>query len=119
MALSDVPLINPTEKDPYNIKPSDPGAKLDSGKPRMDLLKGFDLALIEVAKVLTIGAQKYSENGWKDVPDGYKRYSAAMLRHYFASGDLDDGPGGTGMLHDAQVAWNALARLQFRLEGKK
>ena len=106
------------EEDPTGIGAHDPGAKLDAGKVMASLLLDFNKALLAVAEVGTIGAKKYSRGGWKEVPDGYNRYTDAMLRHLFADSDYDDGVGGTGLLHDAQVAWNALARLQYRLEGK-
>lgn len=105
-----------TELDPNGLNPHEPGAKLDSGKNRIGLvLLGFASALIEVAKVGTFGANKYSENGWKNVQDGEKRYTDAMLRHLLAEqeGEIDDD---SGMLHAAQVAWNALARLYFILQ---
>ena len=104
-----------------------PGAKLDGGKPDASLLQFFARALLEVAWVGTYGQRKYTRGGWQDVPDGRTRYSAAMLRHYFdelVSGTFDtdeymDRPDmaefkGT-IRHDAQVAWNALARLELAL----
>lgn len=70
------------ERDPTGRAANEPGAKLDAGKVRADLvLDGFGLALLEVAKVATYGAAKYSEGGWQDVPDGVKRYRAAGDRH--------------------------------------
>jgi len=58
------------------------GVKLDTGKIRLDLIP---TELIEgVGKVLTFGAEKYTENGWKDVPGAEPRYYAALLRHLVA-----------------------------------
>lgn len=104
-----------TERDPNGIDQHQPGAKLDAGKPRPHLvLGGFSLALLEVAKVGTYGANKYTDNGWMSVDNGVARYSEAMLRHYLAeqreSHDRD-----TGLLHAAHEAWNALARLELML----
>ena len=104
--------------DPHGIGQHEPGAKLDSGKPDASLLGYFGLALLEVAKVGTVGARKYTRGGWKEVPDGYNRYTAAMLRHYLAEDKQERDEGDTEMYHCAQVAWNALARLQFFLERK-
>lgn len=60
-----------------------PGAwKDDAGKVRLDLLPF--LALEDVARVLAFGAAKYSEQGWREVPDGKARYLAAALRHLSA-----------------------------------
>lgn len=100
-----------------------PGAKLDAGKPDASLLQDFGRALMEVARVGTYGKEKYSRGGWQSVDDGRLRYAAAMLRHYFAEQYelFDTDPYMTGtkwegtIAHDAQVAWNALARLELRL----
>lgn len=92
------------------------GAKLDAGKNRVGLvLFGFALALQEVSKVGTYGANKYTDNGWMEVPDGERRYTDAMLRHLMreASGEVCDPD--TGLRHAAHAAWNALARLDLAL----
>ena len=56
--------------------------------------------------------QKYEEESYMKVPEGYKRYTGAMLRHTFAREDIDEE---SGLLHDAMVACNALYRLEFKL----
>jgi hypothetical protein len=111
----------PKESDPNGKSAHEKGSKLDAGKVRLDLvLGGFSRALLEVGKVGTIGAAKYTDGGWVEVPDGIRRYSDAMLRHYHAEiieGAIDPD---TGMLHAAHLAWNALARLDLmirQLEG--
>ena len=101
------------EKDPYNIGQHEPGAKLDSEKPDASLLGLFGMALLEVSKVGTFGAKKYTRGGWQEVPDGVNRYTAAMMRHFLAE-NLES-HGDEGLLHMAQVAWNALARLELYL----
>lgn len=58
---------------------SQAGIKFDSGKPLMSLLPPF--AIEEVAKVLTVGANKYAVDNWKYVPDGKFRYLNAFGRH--------------------------------------
>ena len=89
------------------------GVKLDQGKPRMSLvLGGFAEALTAVAAVGTFGAQKYTDNGWREVPQGQERYTDALLRHLLAPEDIDPE---SGHYHDAHVAWNALARLNLRI----
>lgn len=51
------------ESDQTGRNPSESGAKLDAGKPRLGLvLCGFARALQEVGKVGTFGAAKYSDN---------------------------------------------------------
>ena len=94
------------------------GAKLDQGKPDMSLLLLFGKALTAVADVGTAGAKKYTRGGWVDVEDGENRYTAAMLRHLYMDEEFDsDIRDWTDhdILHDAQVAWNALARLELKL----
>lgn len=105
------------ESDPGGLDPHAPGAKLDAGKNRLGLvLGGFARALEEVGKVGTYGANKYSDNGWKKVEKGAARYDDAMLRHWLkrAAGEAIDPE--TGLLHQAQVVWNALAVLEAMLE---
>src|SRR6185369_16348526 len=102
------------ETDPNGVDQHAPGAKLDAGKPSMSLLQDFGMALRAVAEVGTYGAAKYTRGGWQHVDDGMRRYSDAMMRHYFAErySDVDTD---SGLLHAAQTAWNALARLEIAL----
>ncbi len=73
------------------------GLKHDQDKPRYDLLP--PIAIDELAKVLTFGAEKYAPNSWQNVEDGLNRYRAALLRHTFAiqRGELYDPE--SGLLH--------------------
>lgn len=104
------------EADPYGKTPSDAGAKLDAGKIRPSLIfNAMPRALQAVAEVGTYGANKYSPDGWLEVPNGVERYTDAMDRHRLKEGveglhDVD-----SGLLHAAQIAWNALARLELML----
>ena len=99
---------------------SKPGVKYDNDKSPVvrGVLHYFPRALEAVSKVSAAGAKKYTWNGWQTVPDGINRYSNALGRHLLAEsfGPFDNGPGGTNCLHAAQVAWNALARLELMLE---
>lgn len=95
----------------------EPGAKDDSGKPDLDLVLGaFSKALIEVGKVGTFGAKKYSENGWQEVPNAQRRYLSAMQRHYYTYKDDELYDPETNLSHLAHMAWNALAALHFELK---
>lgn len=81
------------------------------GKPRWELLP---LELVEeLVKVYTFGAEKYSENSWQNLPDGYRRYKAALFRHILAyeKGEINDPE--SGLKHLAHAAWNALALIYF------
>lgn len=70
-------------------------------------------ALLEVAEILTRGAQKYSPHGWRSVPNGVFRYYNAMIRHLLKE-SIEDRDA-DGLLHRACVAWNALAVLELML----
>lgn len=108
------------EVDPLGRNPHEPGAKLDAGKRRDGLvLLAFARALAEVSKVGTYGAQKYTENGWIDVPDGVSRYTDAMLRHMLAEASGESADKDTGLPHAAHAAWNALARLDPMVRNAK
>jgi Domain of unknown function (DUF5664) len=113
------------ESDPHGFEQNSPGAKLDAGKNRVWLCLGnFPRALDEVAKVTSAGARKYTENGWKNVPDGINRYMDAFGRHMLAvgkgevfdtirdaEGNIIDDP----VLHKAQMIWNLMAALELEL----
>lgn len=77
------------------------GRKYDHGKPMMSLLPPW--AMEEIAKVLTLGAQKYEIDNWKRVEDGKQRYMDAMLRHInaFQRGEINDPEFGTHHLAHA------------------
>jgi len=106
-----------TESDPNGIQQHEPGAKLDAGKNRLGLVfSGFALALQAVGAVGTYGANKYTDEGWKAVPDANKRYTDAMLRHIFKEFSGEHLDQETGFLHAAHAAWNALARLEKIIE---
>lgn len=111
------------ETDPTGKKPFEPGAKLDAGKAPIfrGVIAYFPRAITAVANVSNYGATKYSWNGWEKVPDGIARYTDAMGRHIVKEGieglyDLEiknDPKYPATILHAAQVAWNALARLEL------
>lgn len=111
------PKIKPTtEATPDGIDQHAPGAKLDAGKLRPALvLGGFANALLAVTKVGTDGAAKYTDNGWREVANGFQRYSDAEGRHrlYREAGETHDKL--SGSLHLAHEAWNALAKLELYL----
>lgn len=107
------------ESDPTGKDPHQPGAKLDAGKVEMGLiLNGMPRALLQVARVATYGANKYTRDGWLTVPEGPRRYTDAMYRHLNAEarGELHDAD--TQLEHAAHAAWNALARLELLLRGQ-
>lgn len=100
--------------DPNGLDQHAPGAKLDNGKPMAGLLQDFARALLAVAEVGTFGARKYVRGGWQHVEDGHNRYTDAMVRHFLAERQSERDED-SGLLHEAQTAWNALARLEIKL----
>lgn len=77
------------------------GKKFDTGKPRMDLLPSD--AIVEVAKVLTFGAQKYGDGNWANGLDHSRLYAAAErhLADYNAGNDIDEESGLHALAHAA------------------
>jgi hypothetical protein len=109
------------DKDPSGRALKEPGTKGDHGKsPVMQgVLQYFPRALLEIGRVSERGAEKYSWRGWEKVPNGKIRYGNALVRHIILE-DIDgDFDSETGLLHAAQEAWNALARLELILREKE
>ena len=103
-----VPVVG--KHDPLGIDQHAPGAKLDGGKSRPALvLGGFASAVEAMVKVGSDGARKYTDNGWKTVPNGKARYEDAMLRHLLAhlGGEVLDPESGSP--HISHCMWNAAA----------
>lgn len=76
------------------------GVKFDTGKDRFELLPGD--ALWAIARVLTLGAKKYSDRNWEKGMHWSRPFGALMrhmwawwqgqgpTNHHFLFGDLDD-----------------------------
>jgi len=77
------------------------GVKYDIDKPRFDLIPSEPLE--DVAKVLAMGAKKYSPNNWMLVPLAKTRYIAAAIRHVWSrlSGEVIDSE--SGLPHTAHA----------------
>lgn len=88
--------------------------KFDGNKARMELIPLG--AVQEIAKVMTFGANKYADNGWKTLPRAEERYTGALLRHLTAiqSGEQVDPE--SGLPHISHVACNALFLTHFYKE---
>lgn len=78
-------------------------------KLRWDLLPLQEIE--DVVKVYTAGAEKYGDNNWQGLENGYQRYKAALFRHLLAyeKGEINDQE--THCQHLACVVWNAIAML--------
>lgn len=80
--------------------------KYDNDKVRMELVP---MSTIEsVAKILTFGAKKYSDNSWQELPNFWNRYKGALLRHLTAisKGEMNDPE--SGLPHIDHVLCNAM-----------
>lgn len=108
------------QADPTGKAAKEPGSKLDLGKSPVvrGALQYFPRALSSIAEVSQKGAEKYTWKGWESVPDGFVRYSDALGRHLLSE-SIEDTDEETGCLHAAQVAWNALARLELLLKDRE
>jgi hypothetical protein len=106
-----------SEKDPSGADPHQPGAKLDAGKAEImrGFLAYFPRATEAVAQVSMFGARKYTRGGWRTVPEGYERYSDALLRHLVKEQVEGRADADSGLDHAAHAAWNAMARLELLL----
>lgn len=92
--------------------------KLDEDKVDLTFLfEYFPDALEAVAWQCEYGSRKYARGGWKKMTDIVGRVTKALLRHFkaVAKGELYD-EGDSGLPHDAAIAWNALVRLQRRID---
>ena len=119
--------MNPNAKLGPPIDQHTSGAKMDDGKVDLSLLQLLGNALTEVCRVMDYGQTKYTRGGFLDVHDAPRRYTAAMIRHLlhetnekYDSGDpyydTEKGLPFKGKIrHDAQVAVNALFRLECTL----
>lgn len=108
--------------------------KMDAGKlPVMNgVFLRFPRAMQEIARVSAAGTTKYevpiTDMGYADVENGEDRYTDALGRHLLAQaleGDVNVERGGAlpaegvALLHAAQAAWDALARLEIMLKHRK
>ena len=90
------------------------GIKYDSAKPKMNLLP--PKAIVEVAKVLTFGAEKYDAANWRKLDALQNRYTAGALRHIFAHMDGEQLDPETGLSHMAHALCCLLFKLEIELE---
>ncbi|HZX69774.1 MAG TPA: dATP/dGTP diphosphohydrolase domain-containing protein [Rhodanobacter sp.] len=85
-----------------------------------NVLARFPRAFMEIARVSEYGAKKHEvaigDMSYLDIPDAYNMYTEACMRHM--AGEALEGfvnHEDADMLHAAQLAWNALARLEVFL----
>ena len=90
--------------------------KYDSGKTMWHLMP---LDVLEgIAKIMTFGAVKYEENGWKSPDLKIERVYSAMMRHYKAMMDGEHLDPESGMPHAYHFATNAIFIAYKNVEGE-
>lgn len=100
----------------------DSGLRLNSGKPRIDLVP-MD-AVLAVADHYGKGASKYPARNWEKGLKWNEGCMASLLRHVekWQAGEeyeIEKLPSGEEIVfrHDEAILWNALAIVAFRLRG--
>lgn len=86
------------------------GLRFNQGKLRYDLLE--PLAIEELVKVFTKGAEKYAPNNWKKGME-WSKVLASLKRHIAAFEKGEDIDKETSCYHMAHAAWNALAIVSY------
>lgn len=106
------PFSSKTEIRGFQMPETTGGRKDDDGKVRFDLLPGD--ALNEIAKVLTIGAAKYSERNWEKGMKWHRPFGA-LMRHMWAwwGGEANDPE--TGLSHLSHAGCCLLFLLSYEL----
>lgn len=90
------------------------GKKADTEKPRMELLPF--LPMLEIAKVLTFGAQKYDAHNWRGGIE-QSRLIGAAYRHLGAYNDGEDVDPESGLPHLAHLGCCVMFMLEQHLRG--
>jgi 5'(3')-deoxyribonucleotidase len=85
-------------------------SRYDSGKTRHELLPPH--AINEIAKVYTMGAQKYAPHNWRKGM-AWSRVIGSLKRHLNELENCRDYDEESGLLHAAHVAWNAITLLEY------
>lgn len=118
-------LINKTSEIREVVEPEEtilPGKDGTGKDDKADDKLRWDLLPLEeiedIVRVYHVGAKKYADNSWKDIPDGFRRYYAAAQRHLMAYMKGERVDPDTGCFHLAQYAWNAIAMLHYDKHNK-
>lgn len=103
-------------KGARNTEKKGKGVRYSEGKLPFRLVP-WD-SMVEAAKVYLLGCAKYAPRNWEKGLS-FEQTFDSLQRHaifWFLGEDRDPE---TGLMHMAQVAWNALALLAFQLRGRK
>lgn len=90
------------------------GLKYDTGKVPLELLPPE--ALIEIAKVLAFGAEKYGRHNWRKGM-AWSRLAGAILRHLFAWMQGEDKDPESGLSHLAHAGCDILFLMSYEING--
>jgi len=107
------PEVRPPNR-PSAQQKSEPALRYDAGKPRFELIPPD--ALVEVAKVYTMGAEKYDVDNWVKGMS-WRRVVGSMLRHTMSWLGGEDVDKESGVAHMAHVAWGALTLISYGKRG--
>jgi len=104
--------IDPRFKSPYNHDINNPheACRYDEGKPRVELVPSA--LILEAAKVLTFGAQKYGSHNWTKGLPWLQPYASAM-RHLLAWHRGEDLDSESGLPHLAHAIVNLAMLLHY------
>lgn len=96
------------------------GAKYDKGKLRYDLIPAD--ALDELARVYTIGSEKYDDNNWR-LGMKWGKVFAAVMRHMWAFWGGEELDPEDGIAHTIHAAWGCFtlfnySRIQKRFDDR-
>lgn len=85
-------------------------------KLRWDLLPMKEIE--DIVRVYHFGAKKYAPNSWQNLPDGFNRYRAAMMRHLMAYMNGERFDKESGLSHLSMMIWNGIAMLWYDKNGR-
>jgi len=102
-------MIRPNRSESRTIDPHE-GIKDDTAKLRFDLIPAQ--VLEDLARVYTVGAEKYADRNWeKGISWG--RVFAAIMRHLWAFWKGEDNDPEDGLPHTIHAAWGCFALTEY------
>lgn len=105
-----VTLVTTLKQDTKMHDEKKQGKKFDDGKPAMELLS--TKALIEIARVMGYGKDKYGAQNWR-AGLNWSRLIGAAFRHLSAFNDGEDLDPETGLSHIAHLSCCAMFLLEY------
>jgi len=91
----------------------------NDGKPQMDFILDFPIAVEALCRVKELGAVKYARDNWKLGGKPDSEYYAACMRHLMAAKTAKDRgemfADDSGCLHLAHAMWNIMALIELNV----